>query len=185
MPKLLTLIFVLICIFRPAAVKSSFTISAEVENTSAVNVEMKTIRSYLENLEIYPKCFPDMISVKQTGTNESEWIYRVVSPLAEPWNVSFDQIILDTPDTLLIFESKNPGPDYLYCKASLSSLPEGRTSLDINIKVKIIRENAGDIHWLAGILGEKFISEKMKDKLDDDLLKFIENICKDLYKNKK
>lgn len=185
MQKLLTSVFVLICIFWPEVVKSSFTISAEVENISGINVEMKIIRSYLENLEIYPKCFPDMLSVKQTGTNESEWVYRVVSPLAEPWNVSFDQIKQDTQDTLLIFESKNPDPDYLYCKASFSSLPEGRTTLYINIKVKITRENAGDIHWLAGILGEKFISEKMKDKLDDDLMKFIENICKDLYKNKK
>jgi hypothetical protein len=43
------------------------------------------------------------------------------------------------------------------------------------------REKASDIHFLAGILGEKFLSEKMKERLESDMEDFISSAVKDMY----
>jgi hypothetical protein len=178
------IIFSAFFVVNDIPVKSEFIISAAVERGVTINLDIKTIRSYMENLDIYTKNFPDMVNVKQTGDEESEWTYNVEYPLASAWNITFDQVRTDDSDSLIIFESKSSDRNYLYCEANLTSLSQNRTMLRINIKVKLTREKASDIHILAGILGEDFINSKMKNKLDGDLKIFIENICEDLYKNK-
>jgi uncharacterized protein YcfJ len=44
------------------------------------------------------------------------------------------------------------------------------------------RENASDVHFMAGLLGEGFISSQMQNKLDGDLETFIDRATKDMYK---
>jgi hypothetical protein len=122
-----------------------------------------------------------MLSVKQLEANQSEWIYQVVAPLASPYNVAF--ILEDkspSPDTLLL-ESADKVKDYLFCRAVLTAVDEKKTTVDFLFKISMTREKASEIHILAGILGEKFLSDKMKDRLEGDLEEFISLTKKDMY----
>jgi hypothetical protein len=160
---------------------SSFSISAEVTRYATINLEEGFISSYINNLDIYPKFFPNIISVKQLSENESEWIYRVEAPLASPYNVIFVlQNKSTSPDTLL-FESKESSNDYLFCNAVLTKINDSKTKVNFLFKISMTREKASDIHILAGILGEKFLSEKMKERLEGDLEEFISKATKDMY----
>jgi hypothetical protein len=85
----------------------------------------------------------------------------------------------------MFLESKDTLPDYLYCKADFDSLGENSTRVSINFKIKMTRENASDVHFLAGLLGEGFISSRMEEKLNSDLETFIERATKDMYKKNK
>jgi uncharacterized membrane protein len=171
----------LLLLILPGVSKATFTISAEVENKTTINLSQKIVHDYFEDLTIYPKFFPDMVSVTDKGNNQSEWTYRVDYPLAEAWNAVFEQFKKGTSENLL-FESNSTDQNYLKCNASFTSVSSNRTLVDIYIKVVLTREKASDIHFLAGVLGEKLISEKMKSKLDDDLQTFIDNISADIYK---
>ncbi len=71
--------------------------------------------------------------------------------------------------------------DYLYCRGILTAVNENKTKISFVFKISMTREKASDIHFLAGVLGEKFLSEQMKDKLESDLETFISKASKDMY----
>jgi len=159
----------------------SFTLAAEVERNASINLDKNFIYTYVKDLSIYPKFFPNIVSVTKTNETESEWLYRVEAPLAAPYNLTF--LLTDkssSPDTLL-FESKDKLIDYLYCSAVLTQTAEKKTKIAFVFKISMTREKASDIHVLAGILGEKFLSEQMKSKLEGDLETFISKASKDMY----
>lgn len=160
---------------------TTFTISANVERVASINLDKDFISSYIKDLSIYPKFFPDIVSVTKLNEAESEWLYRVEAPLAPPYNLTF--VLEDkspTSDTLL-FESKDKLKDYLFCQAVLTPVSEKKTKITFVFKISMTREKASDVHVLAGILGEKFLSEQMKSKLEGDLETFISKASKDMY----
>jgi hypothetical protein len=159
----------------------SFTLSAEVEKIASINLEKDFISAYVRDLSIYPKFFPNIVSVTKVNETESEWLYRVEAPLASPYNLSFLLEDKSPAGDTLLFESKDRLKDYLYCAAVLSQTAENKTKVSFVFKISMTREKASDVHILAGILGEKFLSEQMKSKLDSDLETFISKASKDMY----
>lgn len=174
-------IYIFLISINLRAGEASFTISAEVNRNSTVNLPLEFVSQYIKNLEIYPKFFPHIISVIRLGDAQSEWIYRVEAPLSSPYNVKF--ILQDrSPSTdTLLFESIDKEKDYLYCSAVLSKINDWKTKVDFLFKISMTRDKASDVHILAGILGEKFLSEKMKERLEGDLEDFISDAVKDMY----
>jgi len=174
-------IIIAVTVLSLKASDASFTLSADVTRNTTIKLDMEYISAFIKNLEIYPKFFPNIVSVKQLDEKQSEWIYKVVAPLASPYNVLF--VLEDkspSADTLL-FESIDKVKDYLYCRAVLTAVEEKKTRVDFLFKISMTREKASEIHILAGILGEKFLSDKMKDRLEGDLEEFISKASKDMY----
>ena len=174
-------LIITVTILNVFASNASFTLSAEVTRNATIKLDLDYISVYIRNLEIYPKFFPNMVSVKQLEDNQSEWIYKVVAPLASPYNVAFVLENKSPSSDTLLFESIDKVKDYLYCRAVLTAIDEKKTRVDFQFKISMTREKASDVHILAGILGEKFLSEKMKDKLEGDLEEFISKTTKDMY----
>lgn len=183
MPKKIFIIalFVSVVIHNIKASDASFTLSAEVTRNTTIKLDLDYVSAYIRNLEIYPKFFPNMVSVKQLEGNQSEWIYKVVAPLASPYNVVFVLEDLSPGADTLLFESVDKVKDYLFCRAVLTAVEEKKTKVDFLFKISMTREKASEIHILAGILGEKFLSDKMKDRLEGDLEEFISYTTKDMY----
>jgi uncharacterized membrane protein len=159
-----------------------FTVSAEVEKSSVVNLPKEKVKEFISDLSIYPKYFPDIVSVKHLNDSESEWTYMVDAPLASPFYLTFILVEKNTSPDTMILVSKDSIPDFLLCKTNFVSTGDNRTSVKIDFRITMTREKASDIHFLAGILGESFISDRMHDKLEDDLEIFIEKATKDMYK---
>ncbi len=160
---------------------TSLTISASVERNANINLDKEFISTYIKNIDIYPKFFPNVESVKKLNDTESEWLYKVEAPLASPYNLTFVLEDKSKGTDTLLYESKDGSRDYLYCNAVLSKMSEKKTKISFIFKISMTREKASDVHVLAGILGEKFLSEKMKEKLEGDLETFISKATKDMY----
>ncbi len=173
-------LFLIIFISGLKAETVSFTLAAEVERNTSIALDKDFIASYIKDLQIYPKFFPNIVSVNKLNETESEWLYRVEAPLATPYNLTFVLEDKSTGDTLLL-ESKDKTKDYLYCQGILSQVSEKKTKIAFVFKISMTREKASDIHFLAGVLGEKFLSEQMKSKLEGDLETFISKATKDMY----
>ncbi len=175
------LILALLLSSAPKAETASFTIGASVERYANINLDKEFISNYIKDIQIYPKFFPNVVSVNKLDDKQSEWLYTVEAPLASPYNLTF--VLEDkslSADTLL-FESKEGARDYLYCNAVLTQVSEKKTKISFVFKISMTREKASDVHFLAGILGEKFLSDRMKEKLEGDLETFISKATKDMY----
>jgi uncharacterized membrane protein len=177
---LLPVLFFILSISTLRAETVSFTMSAEVERTASIMLDKDFIAQYIKDLQIYPKFFPNIVSVNRLSDIESEWLYRVEAPLATPYNLTFLLEDKGSGDTLLL-ESKDKIKDYLYCRGVLNQVSENKTKITFQFKISMTREKASDIHFLAGVLGEKFLGEQMKDKLEGDLETFISKATKDMY----
>ena len=159
----------------------AFTVSAEVQKSSVVNLPRDFVRTYINDLSVYPRFFPDIVSVKKLNDSESEWHYNVKAPLSPTISLTFLLKSKLSTSSIMVLESVSLEPDYLYCKAVFDSLNASSTKVTLKFKIRMTRENPSDIHFLAGILGEDFISTRMKDKLDGDMDTFIEDATKDMY----
>ena len=180
--KIFTVLIFLFTVSSGAvAENSSFTISAEVTRSSNVNLDVEFISKYIRILDIYPKYFPNITSVTKLSDSTSEWVYRVVAPFASPYDVKFVLVDKSPSADTLLFESVVKTPDYLYCNAVLTKTSDLKTMVNFQFKISMTREKASDIHFLAGILGEKFLSEKMTERLEGDLEEFISKAVKDMY----
>lgn len=177
---LLTVFLIALSLTTLRAETVSFTMSAEVERTASISLDKDFIAKYIKDLQIYPKFFPNIVSVNKLNELESEWLYLVEAPLATPYNLTFVLEDKSSGDTLL-FESKDKVKDYLYCRGVLVQVSEKKTKISFDFKISMTRDKASDIHFLAGVLGEKFLSDQMKDKLEGDLETFISKATKDMY----
>lgn len=175
-----TLILVFVCSIAYSET-ASFTLKAEVERNTSINLDKEFIYTYIKDIDIYPKFFPNIVSVTKLTDTESEWLYRVEAPLAAPYNLTFTLEDKSPSSDTLLLESKDKLKDYLYCHAVLSQIAEKKTKITFVFKISMTREKASDVHVLAGILGEKFLSEQMKSKLEGDLETFISKASKDMY----
>lgn len=116
------LLFVSVFLLSNTAMRSetvSFTMSAEVERNTSIGLDKDFVANYIKDLQIYPKFFPNIVSVSKLNDKESEWLYRVEAPLATPYNLTFVLEDKSSGDTLL-FESKDKTNDYLFCQGILS-----------------------------------------------------------------
>jgi hypothetical protein len=158
---------------------SIFTISAEIEKTVIIGADKKAVTDYIKNVDNYPKDFPDVISVQHTGSN-IELLYQVESPLTSPFEITFILTQRSNNADDIILESVNPEPDYFFSRSTFKDLGSSRTSVNVNLKVLIKREKASDINIIAGILGEDFISSRMRYKLKSSLETFLSNVSDEL-----
>jgi len=178
MKLIVSILFILFSFINVS--RAEFTVSAEVTNGTVFKVNINRVIEYFKDLSVFQKNFPGIISVKNLGGKESEWIYEIDAPLASPVRMPFILVKTVSSDDYTVFESKIKTPDYFKCSSRMTSLGEEETRIDITIKIKMVRESGSDVHFMAPILGEKFISREMKKDLAEALSTFLSNCKKEI-----
>ena len=168
---------------HPADGTYTFTLSADVEKSATLNLPKDIVTNYIRNIDIYPKFFPDIVSVTKINDKESEWLYRIKAPLASAYNLTFLLEDRSPSDDTLFLQSKDSTKDFLFCKAYFASADENRTQITMRFHIRMTRDKASEVHFMAGLLGESFLSERMKEKLEGDMDTFISAVTKDMYFN--
>lgn len=161
---------------------ASFTISASVTKTRTLDFPVNDIITLIQDLSVFSRNFPNMLSVTSLGENKSEWVYEIDPPMASRFSVSFILFKKTTGNELVTFESSKNDNNYFFCKAKFIQAGDERVIVTLNFKIRLTRENGSDIHFMAPILGEKYISKKMKTDLSDDTDIFLSRIIKELKK---
>lgn len=177
--KFVAAIAILVLMFVNIA-KADFTVSAEVTNGAVFKTDMVRIAEYFRDINVFQRNFPGIISVKDLGNKESEWVYEIDAPLASPVRMPFILVEKVSSEDYIVFETKTKTPDFFKCTARMVSMGESETRLSITIKIKMVRENGSDVHFMAPVLGEKFISKEMKKDLTKALSTFLSKAKKEL-----
>ena len=160
--------------------RAEFTVSAEVTSGTVFKVNISRATEYFKDISVFQRNFPGIISVKKLGDKESEWVYEIDAPLASPVRMPFILVETISAYDYMVFESKSKTPDFFRCSARMVSLGEEETRISITIKIKMVRESGSDVHFMAPILGEKFISKEMKKDLTKALSTFLAKCKKEI-----
>jgi hypothetical protein len=160
--------------------RAEFTVSADVTDGTVFKVNISRVTEYFKDISVFERNFPGIVSVKKLGDKESEWVYEIDAPLTSPVRMPFILVETISTDEYKVFESKTKTPDYFRCSARMVSLGEEETRIVISIKIKMVRESGSEVHFMAPILGEKFISREMKKDLAKALSTFLSKCKKEI-----
>ena len=175
--KLLLFIILNLLITLKLSADDGFPVSASVKKSMVFDVKINKVSEFMKDISVFKKNFPGIISVDKKGEKESEWTYEVDAPLSSPMRMTFLLVERSNSENDIVYESKNPKPDYFRCNAVLKEAVNNTTKMSVSIKISMSRESGSDVHFLAPILGEKFISKQMKKQISENLGVFLNN-CK-------
>lgn len=161
---------------------SSFVVDASSEAMYNVSIPHLRLRSYVDDIGLLARNMPGVLGVQSLGDNRFLYQTEKNIPLAPPFRTDF--IIRKTllGDTVTVYRSEDiHDPNYMSCKVRLHPLDEATTSITISLRVRLTRTDPGEVHWLAPIVGEDFISDRMQKDLDEMLKTFIVRSNQELY----
>jgi hypothetical protein len=153
-----------------------FTIQADVLDSVTLPAECGSIREYLNNRDVFHRHFPGMIGIRRIDAARSEWTYEVTPPLASTRRTSYIVNERHSDANTVIFETDTGADDYLYCRAQVNAATDTTTTLTLELRLRSSREHGSDIHFLAPLLGQDFISARMRDQLKTDITTFFRRI---------
>jgi hypothetical protein len=159
-----------------------FVAEAAAEASYNVEVNREALRGYVDDIGLFARNMPGVIEVRPLG--DSTYLYRTERdiPLAGTMQTDFRIRKRMEADSVTTYESVDRDDNnYMLCRVVIRPLDASSTSIRIQLRLQLSREQASDVHWLAPILGSEFISEQMRKDLASMLDTFIERSNQELY----
>ena len=97
----------------------------------------------------------------------TRWRFCVRVPIVAPitWEfVMYRRIRAETGE--IAYSAAEDSPDFFQCDVHVRPNPNGATDADVRLHMRVWRPRARDIHPLAGIVGEQWISRVVTDRMD-------------------
>ena len=153
---------------------SLFIVDASSEATYSVAVPRAILRTYVDDIELLSRNMPGVVEITSLGNNRYRYQTEKEIPLAGPLKTEFIIRKTQDGDSLTVYRSESiHDENYMSCKVRLIPQGESHTKITISLRVRLSRQNPSEVHWLAPLLGEDFISDKMRGDLDEMLQEFV------------
>jgi hypothetical protein len=159
-----------------------FTVDAHAETEYTVALSREALRSYVDDIGLFRRNMPGVVAV--TEKEDGTYLYQTEKeiPLSSSMKSDFHIKKETLGDSLTVYRSVDPDDhNYMECSVRIRPVDIARTAIAIALRVKLSRENPSEIHWLAPILGESFISGQMKSDMNSMLEEFVEKSNAELY----
>lgn len=175
-PYLKIVLFVFLpLIFCMKSAYADFVINA----VSTVEYEVAKPRDALrafDQPEFISRNLPGLRGIKPAGEDLHLWDMEIKVPLSKPMRGTFLARRIPVDDNVIHYESADKNaPDYMFCETAVIPKSAGESSVKITIQLKFTRSSGWKFHWMAPLLGERFIGSKVKERLDGMLKEFVAN----------
>jgi hypothetical protein len=159
-----------------------FIVDASTEATYVVQIARPALKLFVDDIGLFARHMPGVVEVKPVG--ENRYLYRTEKDVALRSAMKVDFLIGKQVygDTLTVYRSLSPSDEnYMSCSVYLHPDGENTTKIRIKLRIRMSRTNPMEVHWMAPIVGAGFISDRMKEDLDEMLASFIETSNKEIY----
>ena len=153
---------------------SLFIVDASSEATYSVAVPRAVLRAYVDDIDLLSRNMRGVVSIMPLGNNRYRYQTEKAIPLSGPLRTEFIIRKIVHGDSLTVYRSESiHDENYMSCKVRLVPDGESHTKITISLRVRLSRENPSEVHWLAPVLGEDFISDRMRSDLEGMLKEFV------------
>jgi hypothetical protein len=160
----------------------AFTIQASVEGSMSLSLPSGVVRAYFSDLSVFKRHFPGIVEAKRISPTESLWTYEMDAPLSPKKRTTFRLVQQEGQEGAVEFRTAEDAGDFMLCRASVVAAGETETRVTIGLQLRMTRESGGDFHFMAPLLGQKFISNEMRKQVKDDLETFLARTRDELYR---
>jgi carbon monoxide dehydrogenase subunit G len=151
-----------------------FRIKAEYTEQLELNTSIERAREFFGELRNFVELMPGIESIKAEAAGAVRWIVRTDVPVIGAMRAVFAvELTEDSPDRVewspATFERKN----YLRYAANFVERSASKTLVRITQHVELRRQQAKELHMLAGLVGESRISAEMQKQVADMIRVFL------------
>ena len=159
-----------------------FTVDASAETSYNVEVNREALKGYVDDIGLFKRHMPGVVSVEPLGDDKYLYVTEKELPLAGNMRTEFLIQKFVYGDSVWVYRSADlTSHNYMYCRVRITPAGEANTVIDIALRVRLSREDASEVHWMAPILGAEFINDQMTKDLIDMLAVFVESSNEELY----
>jgi hypothetical protein len=154
-----------------------FVADAECEDEFHLGERCLALRSQIGSTEFLARTMPGVTEIKTLPGGE--FLYRTERSMPFAGSVRTDFRIRrdELTDSSVVFRTPSlQEANFMVLALRVVAEPGGGTVLHARLRVRLIRDDGADIHPLAPVLGEAFISRQMERDLRQTLETFAERI---------
>jgi hypothetical protein len=159
----------------------SFVVDVSAAITYAVDVSRSELATYTDDVGLFRRNMTGVVGVDSLGVNR--YLYRTSKdvPLKGKMDVDFVIERSVATDSLTVYRTPEAtDPNWMECRVALRPEGDRRTSITINLRLKLERDHGYQVHWLAPIVGAGFLRDRMEEDLNAMLKEFAENSTREL-----
>jgi hypothetical protein len=171
-----------LALFLVASSPDAYTVRATAEREYVIERSRESLRDFMDDLGLFARHMPGVAGVE--AMEEDRYLYRTEKrvPLAPALAIDFAIRKTVESDSLTVYRSVDSlAADWMECRVLFR--PDGgeRTPVRIDLTVRMTREDASDVHWLAPVVGRALIARQMSDDLRTMLDEFAAGSTAELH----
>lgn len=153
-----------------------FVICATLRRIFEVPVSVEQLCDFFADPRSFARHMPiiEQITPVADSDDVTRWRFCVRVPIVAPitWEfVMYRRIQAETGE--IAYSAAEGSPDFFQCDVHVRPNPNGATDADVRLHMRVWRPRARDIHPLAGIVGEQWISRVVTDRMDKMATAFV------------
>lgn len=158
-----------------------FVAEASAEATYTVELSRQALAGYVDDIGLFERNMPGVVSVTALGEGRYLYLTEKDLPLAGTMQTEFLIEKVSDGDTTVYRSVDSVAENYMYTRVVITPAGPSSSQMQILVYLRLSRKNASEVHWMAPLMGEEFISYQMTKDLEDMLGTFVEQSTNDLY----
>lgn len=150
-----------------------FIIKANFADSFKINTSAEKAQIFFSNGNNYVELMPNLDGIHTDGRGLTKWMISAEIPFVGKMKQSFAVDFMSTGDLIEWLPSPLETQNYLRCAAEIIEKAQNEVLVRYSQFVELRRNHAKDFHPLAGLAGEKKISQGMETEVDRMLRVFI------------
>ena len=160
-------------LFVALSFQGAFIVDAAAEVSFTVRAHPDSVRTRLADIGLLARNMPGVVEIRPVGGDG--YLYRTEReiPFSGTSRNDFHIARTSTHDGAVLYRTPDSqAQNWMSYRLNPSSGRGGTTRVDIRLRVRLVRDSGTEIHLLAPVLGETFISEQMEKDLRSMLEEF-------------
>ena len=151
-----------------------FTIRASYNGVFEVEAAIEKVREFLLDVRNFVELMPSIESIHTDGKGVTRWTIRAEIPFIGVMKQTFPvELSEENEDHIEWSPVADEKQNFLRYAMELMEKGANKTAVQISQIVELRRQNARDLHKLAGLAGENLISREMNKKVAEMIKSFV------------
>ncbi|MBC7797195.1 MAG: hypothetical protein H7Z37_10015 [Pyrinomonadaceae bacterium] len=160
-----------------------FQVKAGYGEQITIKTTTAKVREFFADVRNFMSMMPNIESILTDSQGVTRWKIRADIPIIGSMDEVFNVVLSEnTPNLIEWTPAKVESKNFLRYSADFVEKSATETLVQISQAVELRREKASDLHFLAGLAGEKMISQQMQSRVEKMIKDFLENARKTLEK---
>src|ERR1043165_4981011 len=144
-----------------------FRVRAEYREDLEIAAKVERVRAFFADLQNFARLMPGVESISETAGERARWIVNVEVALVGRMRGEFELMRKDdSPARIEWVPAVGESENLLRYAISFEERDPQRSLVRFALRVELRRARAKDLHLMAGLVGERRVSEGVQEDVD-------------------